>query len=96
MKEAVSIPLYFTQTFLPDRALIARLLAFASSNSCGTKEQISEATGIPTGASSGKVEPMIYYSMSMGIISASREDGIWHLNLTPVGKNSLRRRPISK
>ena len=86
MKEVVSIPLNFTQTFLPDRTLIARLLAFASSNGSGTKEQISEATGIPTGASSGKVEPMIYYSMAMGIVNANRVDGVWCLSLTSIGK----------
>ena len=84
--EVISIPLNFTQTFLPDRALIAQLLAFASDNRSGTKEQISEITGIPTGASSGKVEPMIYYALSMGVIAAYRTEGIWHLSLTPVGK----------
>ena len=86
MEEVISIPLNFTQTFLPDRVLIARLLDFASNSGSGTKEQISEATGIPTGASSGKVEPMIYYALSMGVINANKTGGVWSLTLTPVGK----------
>lgn len=86
MKAVKSIPLNFTQTFLADRTLIARLLAFAASSGSGTKEQISEATGIPTGASSGKVEPMIYYALAMGLIDANRAEGVWSLTLSTVGE----------
>lgn len=80
-----SLPLNFTQGFLPDRALLSRLLAFAKAEGAGDKEAISQATGIPTGKSSGKVEPMIHYASGMGLVNAARSSGVWRLTLTKAG-----------
>ncbi len=81
-----SLPLSFTQTFLPDRDLLARLLRFASKNGNGSKESISTKTGIPTGKSTGKVEPMIHYAEGMGLINAKKSAGEWRLGLTTLGR----------
>ncbi len=62
------LPLNFPQTFLPNRQLLAKLLAFSANNGSGNKETISAATGIPTGKSTGKVNPMIYYAQGMNLI----------------------------
>jgi len=82
-----SLPLTFPQTFLPDRDLLARLLKFTAQGGSGIKEDISQTTGIPTGASTGKVEPMIRYALGMGLIDANKTTGgIWQLNLSPLGR----------
>ena len=80
------LPLNFPQTFLPDRRLLARLLPFAAANGGGDKVQIGAKTGIPTGQSTGKVEPMIHYARGMGLIDATRDAGRWQLALTPLGR----------
>ena len=83
-----SLPLSFPQTFLPDRALLARLLRFTAKDGSGNKEEISQITGIPTGASTGKVEPIIRYALGMGLIDANKTTGgVWQLNLTPFGRH---------
>lgn len=80
-----SLPLNFPQTFLPDRRLLASLLTFASKGGVGDKVSIGAETGIPTGSSTGKVEPMIYYAYGMGLISAKKVSGQWSLGLTSLG-----------
>jgi hypothetical protein len=80
------LPLNFPQTFLPDRRLLACLLPFAAVNGSGDKVQIGAETGIPTGQSTGKVEPMIHYARGMGLIDATRNSGRWQLALTPLGR----------
>jgi hypothetical protein len=85
------LPLSFPQTFLPDRDLLARLLRFTAQGGSGSKEDISQNTGIPTGASTGKVEPMIRYASGMGLIDANKTTGgVWQLNLTPLGRAVFR------
>jgi hypothetical protein len=59
----------------------------------GTKIHIGAETGIPTGKSTGKVEPMIFYALGMGLITASKEVGVWQLDLTPLGNIVLREDP---
>jgi hypothetical protein len=82
-----ALPLSFPQTFLPDRDLLARLLKFTAQGGSGSKEDISQTTGIPTGASTGKVEPMIRYTLGIGLIDANKTTGgVWQLNLTPLGR----------
>ncbi len=80
------LPLNFPQTFLPDRRLLARLLPFAAANGSGDKVQIGAETGIPTGQSTGKVEPMIHYARGMGLVEATKEAGRWLLALSPLGR----------
>jgi hypothetical protein len=77
--------LNFPQDFLPERVLLSRLLGFAAAGAIGDKMQISNATGIPTGKSTGKVEPMIHYARGMGLISVKSERGIWRLRSTALG-----------
>lgn len=81
-----SLPLNFPQDFLPERRLVARLLPFAAVNGNGTKIEIGAETGIPTGESTGKVEPMIHYARGMGLTYADKERGRWRLSLTPLGE----------
>ncbi|MEB4593563.1 DUF4007 family protein [Candidatus Thiothrix sp. Deng01] len=86
MVERKSLPLNFPQTFLPERRLLAKLLAFAAEDGRGEKTAIGEQTGIPTGESTGKVEPMIYYCQGMGLVTANRDSGEWRLGLTALGR----------
>lgn len=80
------LSLYFSQDFLPERSLIARLLPFAAANGCEDKVRIGLETGIPTGKSSGKVEPMIHYARGMGLIRSAQTGGQWQLELTSLGR----------
>ncbi len=84
------LPLNFPQDFLPDRALLARLLSFAAADGGGSMVEIGAATGIPTGQSTGKVEPMIHYARGMGLIGAAKAAGRWSLHLTPLGTLVIR------
>ncbi len=89
----ILLPLNFPQTFLPERRLLAQLLPFAERKGKGNKIFIGAETGIPTGVSTGKVEPMIYYALAMGLITASKDAGVWQLDLTPLGNIVLREDP---
>lgn len=81
-----SLPLSFTQDFKPERRLISQLLLFTQKSGKGDKQEISEATGIPTGKSTGKVDPTIHYATAMGLINADKQEGRWALSLTPLGQ----------
>lgn len=86
MADWPALPLNFPQDFLPDRDLIARLLAFAADGGgAGTMVEIGTATGIPTGKRTGKVEPMIHYARGMGLIAAEKASGRWSLGPTELG-----------
>lgn len=80
------LPLNFPQDFLPERRLLARLLPFAVANGSGDKIEIGAETGIPTGKSSGKVEPMIHYACGMGLILADKDTTRWQLEPTTLGR----------
>ena len=82
-----ALPLNFPQSFLPERSLLAKIFAFAAQNGAGNKLEIMQQTGIPTGESTGKVEPMIGYAQGMGLIQASQHKGHWQLGLTPLGQS---------
>lgn len=86
--------LNFPQDFLPERVLLSRLLDFAAAGGRGDKMQISNATGIPTGKSTGKVEPMIHYARGMGLIAAESERGSWRLRTTALGDLVAREDPF--
>ncbi len=73
--------------FRPERILLAKLLSFAEQSGSGTKEAIMAQTGIPTGTGSGKVEPMIEYTLGMGLITADKyQKEVFQLGLSPVGQ----------
>ena len=75
----------FSQDFLPERRLLSSLLHYAQTGAVGDKLAISGETGIPTGKSTGKVEPIIHYAHGMGLVVADKQKGEWHFRVTPVG-----------
>ena len=78
--------LKFHETFQPEVTYIAAILDLAASEFQGTKFEISEYTGIPTGKQKGKVEPSIKYAAFMGLVSYTCEKGVYSLRLTNLGK----------
>ncbi len=78
--------LEFHETFKPEMIYISKLLKLAAEHYSGTKFEISEISGIPTGDQKGKVEPHIKYASFMGLIDFSHEKGVYSLKLTPVGE----------
>lgn len=81
----------FHQTFPPTLEYISRLLELPEETNDLSKEEISQLTGIPTGKSSGKVEPHIFYSMYMGLIdNKSTERGKYNLKTTKLGNQIIK------
>ena len=60
--------LNFHQSFKPEHNLLCSLMQSLAECSGKTAQEISKLTGIPTGDSSGKVVPTIYYLEYMGLI----------------------------
>jgi hypothetical protein len=83
------VPVNFPQTFLPDRRLLAQILQFAAGGGGGDKVAIGAATGIPTGESTGKVEPIIRYAECMGLVAVAKDGNHWSLDATPLGRQVL-------
>lgn len=77
--------LKFHETFQPEIRYISQIIELASRNYSGSKFDISECTGIPTGKQKGKVEPHIKYASYMGLISYTMNKGIYELSLTDLG-----------
>lgn len=75
----------FHETFQPEMSYISKILQLANDNYSGTKFEISEVTGIPTGKQKGKVEPHIRYAAYMGLIHYVLDDKNYTLSLTPLG-----------
>lgn len=75
----------FHETFPPQTIYLAEILKLASENYCGSKNDISNITGIPTGDSTGKVVPHIKYLTYMGLIKFDMESGKYKLSLTKLG-----------
>jgi len=85
--------LKFHETFQPEAGYIARIVELASTNYSGSKFEISEKTGIPTGNQKGKVEPHIKYASFMGLISYTCEKGIYSISLTRLGQEVYEQDP---
>lgn len=85
--------LKFHETFQPEVGYIAKILELASDNYSGSKFEISEKTGIPTGNQKGKVEPHIKYAAYMGLISYEYEKGLYKLTLTDLGTEVFEQDP---
>lgn len=79
------VNLNFHQTFAPDADYLATLFDVAKEEVAYTKQEISDITGIPTGASSGKVEPFIKYAEYMGLLKDKYEKQTHTLKLTDLG-----------
>lgn len=83
----------FHQTFPPTPEFLMRILEISDGEEALTKEEISELTGIPTGKSSGKVEPHICYAEYMGLITDDRSEGKHRLFKTALGQELLMQDP---
>ncbi|WMJ22917.1 hypothetical protein RBG61_13130 [Paludicola sp. MB14-C6] len=81
----------FHQTFPVTLEYISRILEITDMCAEMSKEEISELTGIPTGKSSGKVEPHISYAIYMGLVTdVSKESGKYKLIRTELGNAIVR------
>jgi len=82
------LPRNFHRTFVPERQYIHAMLRFAASSQAGTYQEISSATGIPTGVSSGKVPAILDYCRGMGLIQLAGEirSAVKRPELTPFGR----------
>lgn len=78
--------LNFHETFQPEAGYLAKILELSSQNYSGSKFEISEETGIPTGNKKGKVEPHIRYATYMGLIQYKLDKGVYTLSLSPLGE----------
>lgn len=76
----------FHKTFAPQDSYLTAVIELASQDFVGTKEEISEITGIPTGKTSGKVVPHILYAQYMGLTSHTLANSKYSLSLTELGK----------
>lgn len=88
-----SSALEFHETFQPEMTYVAKLLKLASEDYAGTKFEISECTGIPTGKQKGKVVPHIRYATCMGLIDCSVTNGVYSLRLTQLGEEIFMQDP---
>lgn len=81
----------FHQTFPPTLEYLSRLLEITDMTDELSKEEVSEITGIPTGKSSGKVEPHIDYAIYMGMIeNISNQKGKYRLIRTKLGSKIMK------
>lgn len=91
------LPRNFHKSFIPERRFIHALLRFAASGGAGTIQEIAQATGIPTGISSGKVAPTLDYCRGMGLLTIPEgRSAIKKPNLTPFGRVVLLEDPYLK
>jgi len=91
------LPRNFHKSFIPERRFIHALLRFAASGGAGSIQEIAQATGIPTGISSGKVAPILDYCRGMGLLTLPEgRNAIKKPDLTPFGRVILLEDPYLK
>lgn len=93
MDKKQSTNLNFHESFCPDFEYIAKIIQIADQYESLTKEEISEITGIPTGAKSGKVEPHIHYAKFMNLIDFKKENSRYKIKSTNLGRVILNEDP---
>lgn len=79
----------FHRTFIPERPYLGELLKYAADGGAYEIQKIAEATGIPTGESSGKSIPTADYCRGMGLVTLIKpvsRDAEPALALTPFGR----------
>lgn len=84
---AKQVNINFHQTFKPECQYISSILDIADGNSWYNAKEISGMTGIPQGASSGKVEPHIIYAEYMGLVKSEKKEKQIQLIKTELGEN---------
>ena len=85
--------LEFHETFQPEMPYIAQILRLAAEGYSGTKFDISQCSGIPTGKQKGKVEPHIRYARFMGLVEYQCEKGVYSLKLSRLGQEVFTQDP---
>jgi hypothetical protein len=92
------LPRNFHRTFKPERQYIHALLRFAASDKEGDYQTIAAATGIPTGASTGKVPAILDYCRGMGLIRLGGQErgSVKKPELTTFGRAVLLEDPFLK
>ena len=87
----------FHRTFKPERQYINAMLKFAASGKEGDYQAIGAATGIPTGASTGKVPAILDYCRGMGLVKLGEQaSSVKKPDLTPLGRVVLLEDPYLK
>ncbi len=96
-KKNTRLPRNFHKTFVPERRFINALLKFAARGEAGGIQEIAQATGIPTGKSSGKVSPTLDYCRGMGLLILRAGDkSVKKPELTAFGRVVLLEDPYLK
>jgi hypothetical protein len=92
------LPRNFHKTFKPERQYINALLKFAASDKDGDYQAIAAATGIPTGASTGKVPAILDYCRGMGLVRLGGQErsAVKKPELTTFGRAVLLEDPYLK
>ena len=92
------LPRNFHKTFKPERQYINAMLRYAASGQKGDCQAIAAGTGIPTGASSGKVPAILDYCRGMGLIQLTGpgRSAVKAPELTPFGRTVLLEDPYLK
>lgn len=92
------LPRNFHKTFKPERQYINAMLRFAAAGQSGDSQTIAATTGIPTGASSGKVPAILDYCRAMGLIRliGSERSAVKQPELTSFGRIILLEDPFLK
>lgn len=83
---AGQINVNFHKTFKPEKQYIGSILDVANHAEAMGIKDISKYTGIPTGDSSGKVEPHISYAKYMGLIEVEKKEKLFSLKRTKLGE----------
>lgn len=101
MADAVAhgrLPRNFHKTFKPERQYINAMLRYAASGEEGDYQAIAAATGIPTGASTGKVSAILDYCRGMGLVRLVGPDrsSVKKADLTTFGRIVLLEDPYLK
>lgn len=79
----------FHRTFIPEKSYLGAMLKYAANEGLCDMLAIADATGIPTGVSSGKVLPTVDYCMAMHLVSCRLTQDKKYLSLTPLGRAIL-------
>ena len=82
------LPRTFHSTFIPERHYIAEILRYAAAGNEGTYQDIRDATSIPMGEQSGKVQPILEYCRGMGLVvlDSKRQEAVKRPRLTAFGR----------
>ena len=98
VNEHCRLPRNFHRTFKPERRYINAMLKFAASGQEGDLQAIGAATGIPTGASTGKVPAILDYCRGMGLVRLAGQErsAVKRPELTPFGRVVLLEDPYLK